>query len=80
MLPHPTEMRDQPPLQVVTATVSLTLDLNGQRAVIDINRLARDPFWSIAVRDTPGGEITMSRNADIEPEYAAFDIKVGGDR
>jgi hypothetical protein len=75
---HDSDQRpDEARLQIVTATVVLTLDINGQKAVIDINRLARDPFWSISVWEKPEGEITLTRNEEIEEEFARFNLTIG---
>lgn len=68
---------DETRLQIVTATVCLTVNINGQKAVIDINRLAREPFWSISVWEKPEGEITLTRNEEIEEEFAKFNLTIG---
>ena len=64
-------------LQIVTATVCLTVNINGQKAVIDINRLAREPFWSISVWEKPDGDIVLTRNEEVEEEFARFNLTIG---
>lgn len=81
MLPHSAEpmgCADEPKLQIVTASVCLKIDLNGQKAVIDINRLLREPYWSISLWEKPEGEITLSRNDEIEEDYAKFNLTIQG--
>ena len=67
---------DEPRLQIVTASVNLTIDLNGQRVVLDINRLLREPFWSLNLWEVPEGEITLTRNEDIEDDFAKFHLTI----
>ena len=74
---HSDQRPDEARLQIVTATVVLTLDINGQKAVIDINLLAREPFWSINVWEKPEGEVTLTRNPEIEEEFAKFSLTIG---
>ncbi len=76
LLPH-SDQGSTGRLHIVTATVVLTLDINGQKAVIDINRLAREPFWSINVWEKPEGEVTLTRNPEIEEEFAKFRLTIG---
>jgi hypothetical protein len=78
MIMHDSNQKpDEARLQIVTATVVLTLDINGQKAVIDINRLMREPYWSISVWEKPEGEITLTRNEEIEEEFAKFNLTIG---
>ena len=74
--PEPTNHAGEPPLQVVTASVWLTINLNGERAVIDINRLLREPYWSISLWEKPEGEITLTRNDDINEGFAKFNLTI----
>ena len=74
--PEPAGHADKSPLQVVTASVWLTINLNGQQAVIDINRLLREPYWSISLREKPEGEITLTRNDDINEGFAKFNLTI----
>jgi hypothetical protein len=67
---------DEPRLQIVTASVHLTIDIHGQRAVIDINRLLREPFWSLSLWEVPEGEITLTRNEDIDDDFAKFNLTI----
>jgi hypothetical protein len=76
LLPH-SDQGSTGRLQIVTATVCLTININGQKAVIDINRLAREPFWSISVWEKPEGEITLTRNEEVEEEFARFNLTIG---
>jgi len=76
-LPEPMDQDvEVDPVRVITATVCLTVNLNGQRAVIDINRFPREPYWSIDVWEKPEGEITLTRNEDRNETFAAFNLTI----
>jgi hypothetical protein len=78
MIMHDSNQKpDEARLQIVTATVCLTININGQKAVIDINRLAREPFWSISVWEKPDGDIVLTRNEEVEEEFARFNLTIG---
>ncbi|WP_421853149.1 hypothetical protein [Novosphingobium sp.] len=66
----------EPPLLVITAAVWLTLEINGEKVVIDINRLAREPYWSLNVPVMPDCEVKLVRNADIEEDFAMFSLTI----
>jgi hypothetical protein len=85
--PRQTEMLPQPEpepvhkkdtgLQIVTASVNLTIDLNGEKLVLDINRLMREPYWSISLWDKPEGEVTLTRDDDAqEDDFAKFHLTI----
>lgn len=76
MLPHP-DQGSTGRLQIVNATVWLMIEIGGERVEIDINRLMREPFWSISLHSKHEGEVILTRNPEIEEEFAKFSLTIG---